>query len=55
MYNPIRRSQDYNSQSYILREDTDRGHLYIGGLVQDYSNSSALVMELLQSCTGPLM
>ena len=27
--------------------------LYIDGLVQDYSNSSALAMELLQSCTNP--
>ena len=28
--------------------------LYIDGFVQDCSNSSALVMELLQSCTKPL-
>ena len=28
---------------------------YIDGLVQDCSNSSALAMELLQSCTKPLM
>ena len=28
--------------------------VYIDGLVQDCSNSSALVMELLQSCTKPL-
>ena len=27
--------------------------LYIDGLVQDCSNSSALAMELLQSCTKP--
>ena len=27
--------------------------LYIDGLVPDYSNSSALAMELLQSCTNP--
>ena len=26
---------------------------YINGLVQDCSNSSALAMELLQSCTKP--
>ena len=26
---------------------------HIGGLVQDCSNSSALAMELLQSCTKP--
>ena len=26
---------------------------YIDGLVQDCSNSSALAMELLQSCTEP--
>ena len=26
---------------------------YIDGLVQDCSNSSALAMELLQSCTKP--
>ena len=28
-------------------------HAYIDGLVQDCSNSSALAMELLQSCTKP--
>ena len=28
---------------------------YIDGFVQDYSNSSALAMELLQSCTNPLI
>ena len=28
-------------------------HRYIEGLVQDCSNSSALAMELLQSCTNP--
>ena len=28
---------------------------YIDGLVQDCSNSSALAMELLQSCTKPLI
>ena len=27
--------------------------IYIDGLVQDCSNSSALAMELLQSCTKP--
>ena len=27
--------------------------LYIDGLVQDYSNSSALAIMLLQSCTKP--
>ena len=27
--------------------------VYIDGLVQDCSNSSALAMELLQSCTKP--
>ena len=27
----------------------------VGGLVQDCSNSSAVAMELLQSCTKPLM
>ena len=27
--------------------------LHVDGLVQDYSNSSALAMELLQSCTKP--
>ena len=26
-------------------------YAYIDGLVQDYSNSSALAKELLQSCT----
>ena len=29
--------------------------IYIDDLVQDCSNSSALAMELLQSCTKPLM
>ena len=29
--------------------------LHCDGLVQDYSNSSALAMELLQSCTKPLI
>ena len=29
------------------------GNHNIGGLVQDCSNSSALAMELLQSCTKP--
>ena len=28
-------------------------YAYIDGLVQDCSNSSALAMELLQSCTKP--
>ena len=28
---------------------------YIDDFVQDYSNSSALAMELLQSCTNPLI
>ena len=28
---------------------------YIDGLLQDCSNSSALAMELLQSCTKPLI
>ena len=32
------------------------GHsIYFDGLVQDYSNSSALAMELLQSCTKLLI
>ena len=29
--------------------------LYIDGIVQDCSNSSALAMEILQSCTKPLI
>ena len=29
------------------------GQYYIDGLVQDYSNSSVLAMELLQSCAKP--
>ena len=36
-----------NKDLFILQ-----GH--IDGLVQDCSNSSALAMELLQSCTKPL-
>ena len=35
-------------QRYIQDADS-----YIDGLVQDCSNSSALAMELLQSCTKP--
>ena len=31
------------------------GDVYIDGLVEDCSNSSALAMELLQSCTKPLI
>ena len=37
----------------VLTIDTERTKGYIGGLVQDCSNSSALAMELLQSCTNP--
>ena len=35
------------------RFQTVRGDVHIDGLVQDCSNSSALAMELLQSCTKP--
>ena len=38
------------SSSSSLTHDCD-----IDGLVQDCSNSSALAMELLQSCTKPLI
>ena len=31
------------------------GDAYINGLVQDYSNSIANALELLQSCTEPLI
>ena len=31
-----------------------KGSHQVDGLVQDCSNSSALAMELLQSCTKPL-
>ena len=31
------------------------GDSYIDGLAQDCSNSSALAMELLQSCAKPLV
>ena len=31
------------------------GVLHLDGLVQDCSNSSALALELLQSCTKPLI
>ena len=37
---------------------TSQGHkeiTYVNGLVQDCSDSSALAMELLQSCTKPLI
>ena len=37
----------------ILYKQFDGLEGYIEGLVQDCSNSSALEMELLQSCTKP--
>ena len=45
---------------YILRGsalfwNSLRFHVHVDGLVQDCGNSSALAMELLQSCTKPLM
>ena len=30
-------------------------NLHVDGLVHDFSNSSAIAMELLQSCTKPLI
>ena len=37
-----------------MQQNTLRlGEIYINGLVQDYSISSALAMEILQSCTKP--
>ena len=37
----------------VLRIHYNEYISYINGLVQDCSNSSALAMELLQSCTKP--
>ena len=36
-----------------LKHGGRAGELYMDGLAQDCSNSSALAMELQQSCTGP--
>ena len=51
----IRLPPDLNSQAHPTVYAIKYAHCfgYIDGLVQDYSNSSALAMELLQSCTKP--
>ena len=41
------------TSSLICWDAFTKGSLYIDGLVQDCSNSSALAMELLQFCTKP--
>ena len=41
--------------SSIKVKSRSQFHNHVDGLVQDCSNSSALAMELLQSCTKPLM
>ena len=45
----------YYGASYIRDFTVYIYIVYIDGLVQDCSNSSALAMELLQSCTNPLI
>ena len=40
---------------YILRGSALHFHEHVDGLVQDCGNSSALAMELLQSCTKQSM
>ena len=42
-----------NPRRAVITHEIQRGHS--DGLVQDCSNSSALAMELLQSCTKPLI
>ena len=38
---------------YLIRNQECTDNRYVDGLVQDFSNSSALAMEILQSCTKP--
>ena len=46
---------DSATQTYINRHDRSVIQYIYDGLVQDWSNSNALAMELLQSCTKPSM
>ena len=48
----------YHVKTYWAEKKNIQGikeRIYVDGLAQDCSNSSALAMELLQSCTKPLM
>ena len=48
----------YHVKTYWAEKKDIQGikeRIYVDGLAQDCSNSSALAMELLQSCTKPLM
>ena len=38
---------------HMSQKETHYRKIDIGGLVQDWSQSSALVMELVQSCATP--
>ena len=49
-YGPLRPVSTSNKRQLIVAK-----WCHIDGLVQDCSNSSALAMELLQSCTKPLI
>ena len=47
------KSQNYSSDVFLLLSNDIITQKHIDDLVQDCSNSSALAMELLQSCTKP--
>ena len=50
---PIQTSAVANKEKEVRKFERVWRVRYFGGLVQDCSNSSALAMELLQSCTKP--
>ena len=45
----------FDKAERIMKRPYSTSQCYIDGLVQDCSNSSALALELLQSCTKPWM
>ena len=49
----LSRPQCLNNEGISDTTNSPKSAQYIDGLVQDCSNSSALAMELLQSCTKP--
>ena len=49
------RALNISSGSLNTQQVRNGNHWYIHGLVQDCSHSSALALELLQSCTKPLI
>ena len=51
--NEITHSRFYVTR--VLKVNTKYNMVYIDGLVQDCSNSCVSAMELLQSCTKPLI